>query len=744
MRWWTPTLLALVASCGNLAMEPEGQLAMEEKAEEDYAVAPGEGGAAPAPSMRAKEVGGMLADAVSEAEPAKAMAPADDERSEERKSDVGGEPARTRSWFPETFLWQPLVETGEDGLAQVDVTVPDQLTTWRVLGLAHTRDGTQAGSVTTFASVQDVYVDPVLPGFMYVGDQIELPVQAVNTTDRAQAARIFVEGGGALSGSGAATAPLAPNGSLLRTVGLRASAAGQGTVQARLEGADAVLRTVDVAPRGRPHVLSRGGSLSGTRSFRATGPAGADPATQRLAVQVYPGGLAVLQAEVERLGGGGAVADPAYGFAVAGFLDELGLAAGAQVDPKVVRRLRQQAWQRLIAHAGYDPDYRQLVGLLGGLRDVDAHELAAERRDIWQRVIVDAQRADGTWAPSDSGTIQALVAQTAATARVLDPDKHELVRARAAGALERLGRQVEDPYTAAVILASGLAEGDDVDRLEKVLLDAVDQRSGGIRTIGPPRGVRGPFGRVSRVEMLAWTRLALEGRDDLTWRDDLVAELMSGYGSSGFGGGRADVVALEAVATALPTLPEPVDVVLLVDDEEVARARLDPAQPMQPVTLAALPGASDPIYTLKVEGKAPGLTWTARLRSWTPWQAPRNTGVEARWTPGSLRVGRAGTARLVISAPGGSNVTVRAGIPAGTWVDERGLAAHPAVELAKVHDDYVELRLARFGAAQIVDIPVRVQPAFAGRFSTSALEVVVQGPASANLALPPATWVVGG
>ena len=204
------------------------------------------------------------------------------------------------------------------------------------------------------------------------------------------------------------------------------------------------------------------------------------------------------------------------------------------------------------------------------------------------------------------------------------------------------------------------------------------------------------------------------------------------------------MIALEAVATALPTIPEPVDVVLLLDDTEVSRARLDPAQPMQPVSLTAMPGAEDPAYTLKVEGTAPGLAWTSRLRSWTPWGTPGNTGVEATWRPAALRVGKTGTVRLVVSAPGGSNVTVKAGIPAGTWVDERGLAAHPAVEFAKAHDDHIEVRLAQLGAAQVVDIPVRVQPAFAGRFSTSALQVQVRGPASADLALQPAVWAIGG
>ena len=42
---------------------------------------------------------------------------------ESSKADHSGQ---GRSWFPETFLFEPLVETNEAGLAQVPVPVPDR------------------------------------------------------------------------------------------------------------------------------------------------------------------------------------------------------------------------------------------------------------------------------------------------------------------------------------------------------------------------------------------------------------------------------------------------------------------------------------------------------------------------------------------------------------------------------------------------------------------------------------------
>ncbi|MFT7519457.1 MAG: hypothetical protein ACI9MC_001599, partial [Kiritimatiellia bacterium] len=105
--------------------------------------------------------------------------------------------AKARTWFPETFLWQPLVQTDSDGVAQVDVLVPDQLTTWRVLALAHSRAGSQAGAVHTFDSRMDLYVDPVIPDFLHVGDRLDLPVQVVNTsaTSSSQTLNVMTTGG---------------------------------------------------------------------------------------------------------------------------------------------------------------------------------------------------------------------------------------------------------------------------------------------------------------------------------------------------------------------------------------------------------------------------------------------------------------------------------------------------------------------------------------------------------------------
>jgi hypothetical protein len=107
-----------------------------------------------------------------------AEAPADDATPEPEAPTV-------RSWFPETLLFEPSVVTDASGKAEVPVIVPDRLTTWRVLALAHSRQGAQAGALASFDSRMDAYVDAVAPGFLVVGDEALVPVQVVNTTDEA-------------------------------------------------------------------------------------------------------------------------------------------------------------------------------------------------------------------------------------------------------------------------------------------------------------------------------------------------------------------------------------------------------------------------------------------------------------------------------------------------------------------------------------------------------------------------------
>jgi len=128
-----------------------------------------------------------------------------------------------RAWFPETFLFEPLVVTDDHGAATVPVRVPDRLTTWHVLALAHSRSGAQGGTTASFLGTLPAYVDPVIPPFLVMGDEIKLPIQMINTTPAAIASTLSIEAdNAAIKGAqGARTIPA--QGSLLEYATLSAT-----------------------------------------------------------------------------------------------------------------------------------------------------------------------------------------------------------------------------------------------------------------------------------------------------------------------------------------------------------------------------------------------------------------------------------------------------------------------------------------------------------------------------------------
>ena len=87
-----------------------------------------------------------------------------------------------RNDFEDTALWSPVILTDSEGHASVTVTLPDNLTTWRLTARAVTAS-TQVGEVTTRIITQkDIIVRPVLPTTLTAGDDVDLTVIVHNNT----------------------------------------------------------------------------------------------------------------------------------------------------------------------------------------------------------------------------------------------------------------------------------------------------------------------------------------------------------------------------------------------------------------------------------------------------------------------------------------------------------------------------------------------------------------------------------
>ncbi len=89
----------------------------------------------------------------------------------------------TRQDFKDTALWTAVINTGADGKAQVQVRLPDNLTTWSMDARAITSDSKVGQASNEIVSTKPLLIRPVTPRFFVVGDVVTLGAVVNNNTD---------------------------------------------------------------------------------------------------------------------------------------------------------------------------------------------------------------------------------------------------------------------------------------------------------------------------------------------------------------------------------------------------------------------------------------------------------------------------------------------------------------------------------------------------------------------------------
>jgi uncharacterized protein YfaS (alpha-2-macroglobulin family) len=98
--------------------------------------------------------------------------------------DTGPEPIRVRMDFNPLATFAPQVRTDADGKARVEVTLPDNLTRYRIMVVAVDSSGSQFGSAESNMTARlPLMVRPSAPRFLNFGDSFDLPVVLQNQTD---------------------------------------------------------------------------------------------------------------------------------------------------------------------------------------------------------------------------------------------------------------------------------------------------------------------------------------------------------------------------------------------------------------------------------------------------------------------------------------------------------------------------------------------------------------------------------
>ncbi|HET6255273.1 MAG TPA: alpha-2-macroglobulin family protein [Puia sp.] len=92
-------------------------------------------------------------------------------------------PVQVRTNFQETAFFLPDLRTDSTGAVSFSFTMPESLTRWKWMTLAHTRDLAFAYSEKTIVTQKQLMVQPNAPRFLREGDQVNLSVKVVNLTD---------------------------------------------------------------------------------------------------------------------------------------------------------------------------------------------------------------------------------------------------------------------------------------------------------------------------------------------------------------------------------------------------------------------------------------------------------------------------------------------------------------------------------------------------------------------------------
>ena len=103
------------------------------------------------------------------------------------ESDKGQEQqpqVQVRENLNETAFFYPQLTTDAEGLVSLKFTLPESLTTWRFMGLAHTTDMCYGMLEGEAVAKKDVMIQPNIPRFVRQGDKATVSARIFNTSDR--------------------------------------------------------------------------------------------------------------------------------------------------------------------------------------------------------------------------------------------------------------------------------------------------------------------------------------------------------------------------------------------------------------------------------------------------------------------------------------------------------------------------------------------------------------------------------
>jgi len=394
---------------------------------------------------------------------------------------------RLREYFPETLFWEPELVTDSHGRAEANFKMADNITTWKMFAIASTKKGKIGVVEKEVTSFQPFFVDLDPPKFLTQGDEIYLPTQVRNYTDRQQ--KVDVSMDAAAWFTPISTLKQSTNvdaGSSANAVfGFRASQpviGGKQRVTAIAKAdSDAIEKPVTVRPNGQEIVRPESKIFSGSTAFDLSFPAEALPGTPRAELKIYPNLFSHLSESVEGL------LERPYGCGeqtISSTYPNLMILKFVKADTPLTQKARkylQKGYERLLGYQSADGGFTYW----GGKSEPDAALTAYAIRfvndangtiEVDDDVITKAatwlikqQRPDGSWEKrytweSDLMTANRTKQLTGYIAHVLavvykgKPQPEVLTKALAY--LKQRNSEIDEPYALALYGLASLESGD--------------------------------------------------------------------------------------------------------------------------------------------------------------------------------------------------------------------------------------------------------------------------------------------
>ncbi len=219
----------------------------------------------------------------------------------------GGEEEKVhvRSYFPETFVFEPALITDSEGRAEMEVRIPDAITTYRMSIFASTPDGLLGSTEDSIKIFKKFFVEPDIPLNFVRGDKVYLRTGVYNYTSKELNVKLKVEGDDKIKIKekefNIKIKPQSVEGIYIPLEFVKS-----GEAKIRITGIssgerDVVEKTITVVPPGIKREISESGELEKEKTFTVSYPETSDPEQREAYLRIYPGALSQILTGLESL-----------------------------------------------------------------------------------------------------------------------------------------------------------------------------------------------------------------------------------------------------------------------------------------------------------------------------------------------------------------------------------------------------------------------------------------------------------